>query len=221
MSGIIVDVVLAIIILGNAILGYKKGLASILFSLISLVLAIVLVFVLYKPVSNYVFNNTSLNEKFENIIRDNLERKFENTSDEEEIEVKETGVFSTLVEGKSEEVIRGTKSKVINDLSITVSKKVIQIAVFIALFLVIRLILFVIKNSISAIVDLPIINVVDGAGGMIYGLVKGFLIIYIILAILSFILPLFSNNIVLEAINNSKLGNIMFNKNVLLNLIIK
>ena len=39
-------------------IGYKRGLIKVAFKLISFLLAIVLAVVLYKPISNFIINNT-------------------------------------------------------------------------------------------------------------------------------------------------------------------
>ena len=59
------------------------------------------------------------------------------------------------------------------------------------------------------------------SGGLIYGVIKGFLTIYVILAVFSMISPLISEWGIISAIQDSTLGNKMYNNNIILNLIIK
>ena len=56
--GIIVDVILFLVIAGNAVAGYKMGLTRVVFNIFSSLIAIILVFILYKPISNYIYHNT-------------------------------------------------------------------------------------------------------------------------------------------------------------------
>ena len=58
-------------------------------------------------------------------------------------------------------------------------------------------------------------------GGLIYGVIKGFLLVYLILAILSVISPLVSSWGIMNAVEDSYLGSTMYNNNIILNLIIK
>ena len=74
---IIVDVILFIIVAGNAVLGYRKGLSRVLFSFLSTIVALILVLVLYKPVLNYVFNRTNISSTVEHAIEKNISYLFE------------------------------------------------------------------------------------------------------------------------------------------------
>ena len=56
-------------------------------------------------------------------------------------------------------------------------------------------------------------------GGIAYGLLEGLLIIYIALAIAMAISTVTGNNEILQTINESNLGKIMFNNNILLKII--
>ena len=74
--------------------------------------------------------------------------------------------------------------------------------------------IFFLKFIFGAIASLPIIKQLDKLGGFIYGLIEGLLIIYIVLAILSFVhvqeLQL--------AIKTSYIASILYNNNLLLML---
>ena len=61
--GIIVDLILIGILLVFIFAGYKKGLTGSLLKLISFALSILIAFVLYKPVSNIIINNTQINKR--------------------------------------------------------------------------------------------------------------------------------------------------------------
>ena len=91
--------------------------------------------------------------------------------------------------------------------------------VLIVLFVVSRIILVFIKGLTQLITKLPIIKQFDKLGGILYGLLEAFIIIYVILAILSFVSPMISQTGILQAIENSFLGSIMYNNNLLLKLI--
>ena len=74
--------------------------------------------------------------------------------------------------------------------------------------------MFFLKFIFGAIAELPIIKQIDKLGGFIYGVIEGLLIIYIILAILSFV-----NVEELQlAIKTSYLTSILYNNNLILML---
>ena len=56
----LIDIIVLVIIALFTFIGYKKGLINVAFKLISFVLAIVISLILYKPLSNYIINKTTL-----------------------------------------------------------------------------------------------------------------------------------------------------------------
>ena len=62
--GIIVDLIIIAVVLLFIFLGYKKGLTGSLIKLLSFIIAIVVAFVLYKPVANAVIEGNQ-GETFE------------------------------------------------------------------------------------------------------------------------------------------------------------
>lgn len=222
-SGIVVDIILFFIIAGNAVLGYRRGLARVVFNICSTFIAIILVFILYKPVTNYVINNTSAPQKLETVFEEKLKYLFEKDNIENNTEIQDndniSGILNVFIGDEINDLIQETTDSVINYLSIKISHKIINVVVFFALFAVIRLLLYILKTYIELVARLPIIRVFNGSGGMIYGIVKGFLIIYLIFGIISIIMPVIGDTIVITSIQKAPIGSKMFNNNIILNLI--
>ena len=61
--GIIVDLIIVAILILFILMGYKKGFTGSLIKLASFAIALVLAFVLYKPVANIVIEKTQIDEK--------------------------------------------------------------------------------------------------------------------------------------------------------------
>lgn len=227
MSGIIVDVILFFIIAGNAVFGYRRGLARVICSMLSSIIAVVLVIILYQPVTNYIINNTNISNKLESLFEEKLAYLFEkenvNTNNTEQIQQNENiyGILNIFIGDELGNLIQDTTDNLIQYLSVEIAHKVIKVFTFFILFSVIRLLLYVIRNYIEMIANVPIIRVFNGTGGMIYGILRGFLIIYVALAILSLIMPIISDTLIISSIQNAPIGSKMFNNNILLNLIMK
>ena len=79
--GIIVDLIIIVVVLLFIFLGYKKGLTGSLIKLLSFIIAIVVAFVLYKPVANAVIENTVIDDNIRTTLSATLgvEDKTENT----------------------------------------------------------------------------------------------------------------------------------------------
>ena len=85
--GMIIDGVIIVIFLLCIGLGYYKGLTGSLLKIISFVLALVIAFILFKPIANFVVDNTNWDENLEQAIRQMVTEE----SNEQSTENKEQG----------------------------------------------------------------------------------------------------------------------------------
>ena len=95
----------------------------------------------------------------------------------------------------------------------------INVGVAILLFIITRIALIFVSALSKIITDLPIIKQFDKTGGIIYGLLKSCVIIFVILALISFISPMIEQKGIIVAINKSFIGSILYNNNILLNIV--
>ena len=66
--GIVFDIIIAIIILGNIYMCYQKGLVKLAVGLIAVVLSVIIALILYKPVSSVIINNTTIDDNIKKTI---------------------------------------------------------------------------------------------------------------------------------------------------------
>lgn len=211
--GIIVDLIIIAIVLLFIFLGYKKGLTGSLIKLLSFIIAIVVAFVLYKPVANAVIENTVIDDNIRTTLRATLgvEDKTENT---------EENVPSTIMDNINKEIENATdevKANVIDQTTITI----VNIGSGIVIFLAVRVILVLISLFAKILTDLPVIKQVDKLGGLAYGAIEGIVIVYAVLAVISLTSVIWANNAVVTAIAKSSLGEMLYNNNIILNLLFK
>lgn len=220
--GIVVDVILFIIIAGNAVAGYKMGMTRVIFNIFSSLIAIILVFILYKPVSNYIFENTKMAQNLENAIIENLSGLLENEEETTETTNKNTNNMLAVFIGQDmNEIVQNTTDSIVTSAANQIAYKIISGAVFLILFAVIRLALYLLKNYADFLANLPFIRVINSSGGMIYGVIKGFLLVYVVLAIISFMMPMIGDTVIVQAVNEAWIGSKMFQSNIILNVIFK
>jgi len=211
--GIIVDLIIIAVVLLFIFLGYKKGLTGSLIKLLSFIIAIVVAFVLYKPVANAVIENTVIDDNIRTTLRATLgvEDKTENT---------EENVPSTIMDNINKEIENATdevKANVIDHTTITI----VNIGSGIVIFLAVRVILVLISLFAKILTDLPVIKQVDKLGGLAYGAIEGIVIVYAVLAVISLTSVIWANNAVVTAIAKSSLGEMLYNNNIILNLLFK
>ena len=195
--GIIVDLIIIAVVLLFIFLGYKKGLTGSLIKLLSFIIAIVVAFVLYKPVANAVIENTVIDDNIRTTLRATLgvEDKTENT---------EENVPSTIMDNINKEIENATdevKANVIDQTTITI----VNIGSGIVIFLAVRVILVIISLFAKILTDLPVIKQVDKLGGLAYGAIEGIVIVYAVLAVISLTSVIWANNAVVTAIAKIKL----------------
>ena len=196
----LIDLILLAIIGLFTFIGYKKGLIKVAFGLVSFILAIAISVIIYKPVSNFVINYTSIDDTIEATIEERL-----NSSD---ISSEETeNIVSNYYNN-----IKSASTAVIAD---RMSKTIINIACMLIVFIITKIILLFFKFAGDLIAKLPLIKQFNYAGGFIYGLLKGFIIVYILLALIAIISPIININNIITIINNSIITNIMYNNNII------
>lgn len=215
---ILIDLIVIGIILLSTFLGYKKGLIGVAFKILSFIIAIVITLILFKPVSNFIINNTEFATNIENTI---IEKLSSANIENGEIKKEDTDLPNVIVNYINEEItttVNATKEVVVKTVATELSKTIINLIVIIAIYILARILLIFAKVIFEAIAELPIIKQFNETGGIIYGLLRGALIIYIVLAILSLVLPMFDKTGIINAINSTIVTKILYNHNLILML---
>lgn len=215
---IIIDLIIVGILVLCILLGYKKGLTKCVIKILSFVIAIIIAAILFKPVSNFVIDNTQIDESIESSILNLVKEDIE-----EDGKVKEdSNLPNAMVEYINKTVtdaVETTKTTIVQEVAKQLSTTTINIGVAILLFILVRIALAFISGLSSIITDLPIIKQFDKAGGIIYGILKGLIIIFVIFALISFISPLIEQTGIIQAINKSFIGGSLYNNNIILKMI--
>lgn len=210
---IIIDLVIVGIIALCVIIGYAKGLTGALIKIVSFVLSLVIAFILYTPISNYIINNTQIDDMIETTIKSSIIK-----NDEEQAKEQMPTVITDYINQKVEEASNAVKENVVNSTAQEVSHTIVRAGTWIILFVIARIALIVLKYITAIIARLPVIKQFDKLGGIIYGLLEGLVITYFALALISFITPMTKGNLS-DSINKSYIGSSMYNNNLLLKII--
>lgn len=209
----IVDLIIVAVIALFVIIGYVKGLTGSLIKIVSFGLSLVIAFILFVPVSNFVINSTQIDENIEKTIREVIV-----SNEEKDENQKMPTAITDYINQKVEEAADSAKQGIVDSTAKDVSLTIVKAGTWIALFLVARIALIFLKFITSLITKLPVIKQFDKVGGIIYGLIEGLIITYLALALISFITPMTKGNLS-ESINKSYIGSQMYNNNLLLNII--
>ena len=217
---LIIDLIILAIFVVCIFMGYKRGLTGSILKIVSFVLALVIAFILFKPVSSFVINHTNWDENLEQSIRQMaLENEEETITNDEQNEKK--GMPDVIINYINEAVEKAgeeAKETIIDSTAREVAVTIINGAVLISLFIIARIILILVRGILNLLTELPIIKQFDKLGGIIYGLLQSLVIVYIILAIISFISPMIAETGIIKALQESYAGSILYNNNLILKI---
>lgn len=212
----IIDLIVIGIILLSTFLGYKKGLIGVAFKIASFIIAIIITLILFKPISNFIINNTEFAQTIENTIVQKL-----STAEIENGQIKQENsnlpeVIVNYINVGLQDTVNEAKDSIVKIVARNLAETIIDIIVIIGLFIITRLLLLFAKAILEAISEIPIIKQFNKAGGILYGILRGLLLIYLTLAIISLLLPMLDKTAILNIINNSILTKILYNNNIIL-----
>ena len=97
----------------------------------------------------------------------------------------------------------------------TISINIIEGAVILILYIVIRIILKFVTTLANLVSKLPILNQLNQLGGIIYGILRGLLIVYVILLLVNLSGEIEPQNQVYTAVEGSYVGKMMNENNIL------
>lgn len=197
--GIIIDIIILAIIALSIFLGYRKGLVELAIKLCAFLIAIVITFILYQPISNLVINTTSIDETIENAILEKANDVMEGEEGDDE-----------LSEEIKQEATQGLLPEAARELAINI----VRGGVIILLYILIRIALRFVTALANLVAKLPILKQFNKAGGAIYGALRGIVLIYVCLLIIGIFGQINPENTVHKNIQNSYLGKAMYENNV-------
>ncbi len=219
---ILVDIIILAIIALSVFIGYRRGLIKCAINVLSFFVAILVVILLTSPISNLIIKNTKIDDNIKTTISEKIEFN----------DVNADGVKLTAENSNSPEVVRDYINNMVLDLTKTTTGTVsealaenitviiINITVAIVLFVGTKFALMFVKVLADVIGRIPLIKQFNKAGGIIYGIFSGIVRVYVILAIISIIVPIITDSSLIDAINSSILGSGMYNNNILLKIIL-
>lgn len=196
--GIFLDILLVALIALSIFLGYKKGLAALAIKLCAFIIAILITFILYRPIANLVINTTSVDESIEDTIYNKVT---------EMIQKDETNELTS-------DLIESAKQGMLEQSARELAINVVYGGTIIILFIIVRIALIFVSALANLVAKLPIIKQANEVGGAIYGLLRAIVIIYAILLIINFVGELNPKNIATQTINESSLTKIMYENNI-------
>lgn len=196
----IVDIIIIAILALSIFLGYKKGLIELGIKAVALIIAIVGTLILYRPITNIIVNTTNLDENIQQVI---MEKSGSIVGDQTTGNAIEDGIVSEI------------QNQMLPNAAHELSLNIIRAGVMLILYIVIKIALKFVTALANLIAKLPILNQFNKLGGIVYGAIRGLLIIYVALLIIQFVGEVNPGNKVNGEIDKSFIGKEMYKRNVI------
>lgn len=226
----IVDIIGIIIVLICAFIAFKKGFVKTFFGFISTFVAIILAFTLCNTGVMIIKQNTDIDEWIEDTLTVSLkiEQKEEisgdsneepTVSDEDNKNILEN-VFENLPENIQsmvgfEEYKENTKKTIVA----SATEVILKILSWIIIYVLVRLLLLVVCLICNGIMNIAFLKQINNLAGLILGVILGLFRVYIILAVISFLVAVVPLEGVVELIKSSTIISLMYENNILISLI--
>lgn len=212
----IIDIILIALIALGVFFGYKKGLVGILIGVASLILSIILAFVLQGPVSEYLYSTpvgTSIESKVTEFVNDTLSSENNENVDSEDNTKKENDFFSKVIQDAT------NSEDTVKEASKNITMFILKGITFIGIFILVRIICYILQMILNIVFDLPILHSVNKFGGMAINLVATLLKLWILLAAIQLISSVVAIDFIINLINQSYLTKLLYENNILLNIL--
>lgn len=196
----VVDIIIVAILALSIFLGYKKGLIELGIKAVAVIIAIVGTLILYRPITNIIVDTTNLDENLQQTI---MEKSGSIVGD---------GITGNAVE---EGIVSEIQNQMLPEAAHELSLNIIRAGVMIVLYIVIKIALRFVTALANLIAKLPILDQFNKLGGIVYGAIRGLLIIYVALLIIQFVGEVNPGNRVNEEIDKSFIGKEMYERNVI------
>jgi len=128
---IVIDLVIIGVILLCIIIGYIRGLTGALIKILSFVVSLIIAFVLYIPVSNFIISNTQIDENLQSSIKNIILQE-----EADDVQENMPTAITDYINNKIEETANKAKENIVNSTASDVSTTIIRAGTWIGLFIV-------------------------------------------------------------------------------------
>lgn len=209
-------IVFLAILAGNIYQGYKKGFLRVALSLVSWVLVVIGANAFAPQLTEIIISETSIDETIVQVINHAVTETVENVNIEQQLptELRELllGENVSFMEMIIEDATQAEKM-------LPYIFGALQILCTIILLIVMRIILFIVDKVLALASNLPLIGSADKFLGLAVGLIKGVLLTWILMTIITFGAMINGDSTVVTMIYESQILTWLYENNIVLNFI--
>ena len=211
------DIIILLVLILATYFGYRKGFLKTFTGVISIILSFVIAMTFSAQIENYI-KTTPVYDSICKNIEKNISK--ETTNDTEEYNTSKLNMPRDMIEKIKEDAIE-KKQDVTNSIVEGIGNVAVKIFSVILIFVLVRLFIMLLLSGFGIIKKLPFIGWFDRILGGLFGFLRGFLIVYLLLAIVSVFASFNTQNTFVNVVKQSEFAKVMYNNNVFLDFVYK
>ncbi len=183
----ILDIIILVFIAFQVVVGYIKGAVKSLFDLGGYLLAAVVTYFFYAPVKALLIEATSLDEKIATFVADRL-KALGATSVQAAVSTADLNAMTKLplpenVKKSISDFLTKSVSSASQNVTTEVTSFLMTIIAVVTVFVVTLVVIKIVVSMLDIIASLPVISTFNKIGGVLFGLIKSYIIISLLFLI--------------------------------------
>jgi len=218
-----VDMTILIILIVNSLVGVKQGFIVSIFNLVGFILSYYFAKIYYPIVSEYIIANPDFFNKLKEFIGMKVQPLIIKNAAETDTGsiLKNFKLPKPVMDGVLQNKLFGSYVQDMTDsisslITETLTHMFVNIISFLIVFAIAQFVLMIIVRVLDSFVSLPILNQFNKLLGVGTGFIKGILVVYLILAVLTPIISFSPDGAIANGVFNSTFGYYLYDNNILL-----
>lgn len=206
----ILDIVLVLILLISAYMGYKRGFIRTLASFIGKFIAMTLAYFYYKPFQKLLTELTGMDgyvlEKVKRSLVALGGHAAESSVAGSDIDALGKMPLPDVLKDKMADYLKQSANSLGNSVAQTISDFVMSLLAFFLLFLLIAIAISILVRVLNLVAKLPVLNAFNRVGGVLFSLITTYIILTILFLLVTSFVSMDANSKLSAMIAGSKLA---------------
>jgi uncharacterized membrane protein required for colicin V production len=214
------DIAIGLFMLYAVVMGYIHGVVRSLFNLLGYIVAALITHFYYPIVKKMIVDLTSFDDKMNHFVTDKLQQMGAQSA-QATVTVSDLNAMNQLpLPNKIKESIQtsltSSANAVTENIASVVTDVIISFLAIVGLFLIVLLIFKITSAIFDLIAKLPVLKTFNKLGGVLFGFVKGYIVISVLFVVMISVLSLGTHPIVESLMKDSYAATFFIENNILL-----
>lgn len=205
-----VDGIIVIIVIFTAVQGFRRGFVQTFIHTVGWLLAVVLGFVWYPHVIDFLKEKTGFYDLVHGKISERIAENANSAAD------SAAGSIPEVIRDLLDKAIHSATDTIALSMSDSLSNLIFNMIGFLVVAIAIKLILLCLTMLFSKEKNDGFIGGIDSFFGLLAGTLKGIILVYILLAVMVPVTSLWVSSFLIDELDGSVLGSYLYNNNLIL-----